>query len=295
MIQQTQTSIRGTILAYDSMAATAAAEIAQTRRVVDAEFLHAWHSQEVAQPGGNYPALRAEYLRRASIIDAAYEVAIEPHRQAFLNQSPGEQLPPFLQPGFKSFAEQLHSKQEISPAQQIVGTSTKRPSSSWGRMSYASRMAVAAISIVLVFVVVIVTTNLVSQSGGPTRAERDAANKVAVDNAVESVLGPNASQKAEGFNHAGNGVLFRWATDTEKKTAKKNCITGLSCFMATIEMNADCPDGIYIELKLKDGNGTVVGMANEKTPAMYKGDRGVFAITGAVKAPKAQLGKVSCH
>ncbi|MGP9504249.1 hypothetical protein ACT3TS_18815 [Specibacter sp. AOP5-B1-6] len=108
-------------------------------------------------------------------------------------------------------------------------------------------------------------------------------------------MGPDAKQNAEGFEHAGNGVLVRWATQTEERTAKSNCISGLPCFAVVLEMNDDCPVGIYIELKLRDNNGTIVGLANEETPAMRQGDKGVFAITGATKASKASFGEITCH
>ncbi|MFJ4286745.1 hypothetical protein ACIPY0_13990 [Paenarthrobacter nicotinovorans] len=124
---------------------------------------------------------------------------------------------------------------------------------------------------------------------------KEAADAAAVDKAVEKILGPTEAQKAEGFVHAGDGVLIRWATEAEKKTARSNCISGLSCFIVTVEMNGSCPGGIYIELKLKDSSGNVVGRSNEMTPAMREGDRGVFAITGATKAPKAAIGEVNCH
>ncbi|MBP2269226.1 hypothetical protein J3A64_004766 [Pseudarthrobacter sp. PvP004] len=116
-----------------------------------------------------------------------------------------------------------------------------------------------------------------------------------MDEAVEEILGPTEAQKAEGFVHAGDGVLIRWATEAEKKTARSNCLSGLSCFIVTVEMNGSCSGGIYIELKLKDSSGNVVGRSNELTPAMREGDRGVFAITGATKAPKAAFGEVNCH
>lgn len=274
-------------MADDSIAATDLAQVAELRRTTEAEALQSWHERQAAIPGQNLITLRAEFLRRASIIDAAYEVSVEPLRRSFLTEHPGKPLPSYLHPGFNAYNDQLHSQNKTLPSQ--------RSPSKWAKMSYPVRMTVVAISIALVFGVVVVTSNLVSQSGGPTRAEREAADRVAVENAVESLLGPNAEQKADGFKHVGDGVLIRWATDDERRTAKKNCITGFSCFAVTAEMNADCPEGIYIELRLSDGNGTVVGLANEKTPPMYKGDRGVFAISGAVKAPKAQVVKANCY
>lgn len=60
------------------------------------------------------------------------------------------------------------------------------------------------------------------------------------------------------------------ATQCHRLGALSNCITGLLCFIATVEMNGNCPGGIYIDLKLKDSSGNVVGMANERTPAMNK-------------------------
>lgn len=158
-------------------------------------------------------------------------------------------------------------------------------------MRFLPRRFSYAFGLILILLCVSITG---CASAAEQRAKESAA-AAAADEAVEKILGPTAAQKAEGFRHAGNGVLIRWATETEKKSARSNCVSGLSCFMVTVEMNGSCPGGIYIELKLKDSSGNIVGRANEITPAMREGDRGVFAITGATKAPKAAFGEVTCH
>lgn len=238
------------------------------------------------------------------MIDAAYEVAVEPHRQTFLEQHPGVALPDFLQPGVQSFAgllQEMDAGEKVAGGQQSAvkneasALSTAGPGHGWAVLSWPARIGTVALAFVLLYALVVLVLSVIVEndksSGQAGRSER-----VTVDPpAIESVLGPDAQQAAEGFKHAGDGVLVRWATEAEEKTAQENCISGLSCFAVTVEMNGNCSGGIYIELKLRESDGTVVGMSNERTPAMKKGDRGVFAITGAVKAPKASIGTVSCH
>lgn len=92
------------------MAATTIAEVAQRRRVAAAEALYSWYQQEKSLPNHNMDALKSEYLRRAGFIDANYEAAVEPYRKLFLEESPGQPLPVFLQPKFQAFSEQIQSR-----------------------------------------------------------------------------------------------------------------------------------------------------------------------------------------
>lgn len=92
------------------MAAATIAEAAQRRRVAAAEALYAWHRQEKSLPNQSADALNGEYLRRAGFIDANYEAAVEPYRQLFLEDSPGQPLPVFLQPKYMAFTEKIQSR-----------------------------------------------------------------------------------------------------------------------------------------------------------------------------------------
>lgn len=92
------------------MAATTVADAAQRRRVAAAEALYAWYQQEKSLPNHNMDALKGEYLRRAGFIDANYEAAVEPYRKLFLEESPGQLLPVFLQPKFQAISEQIQSR-----------------------------------------------------------------------------------------------------------------------------------------------------------------------------------------
>lgn len=105
--------------------------------------------------------------------------------------------------------------------------------------------------------------------------------------------GLTAAQEADGFAYVGDGVAVRWANAAEK--AESKCPSyAESCYYATIRTNVACSDGIYIELKLKNSSGTVIGKANEITPGMRANDKGVFPIATTVKAPKAAMADVRC-
>ena len=266
-----------------SMSPLQAVSAATSQRDETTSALSKWYSQECEQLNGGTPELKEKFLRRLRTINANYEEAVEPYRQNFLNDYPGQPLPPFLMPGFGAHpavtAEKLLSRQAT--------TNTPAKSGTLRRLAIAFGVASALVAGVLII-------DSASQNSVDSTA-RASANKIANEKAIENILGPNARQAADGFKHVGDGVLFRWATTDEKNQAEPNCISGLSCFVVAIEMNGDCPSGLYIELTLKDKSGNTVGMTNEKTPGMSKGDRGIFAITGATKAPKAALGKISCY
>lgn len=103
-----------------------------------------------------------------------------------------------------------------------------------------------------------------------------------------------AAQKADGYHDMGNGVVVRWANESEKSEAK--CASyAESCFKLAVQTNVTCSRGVYIELQVKTSSGTIIGKANEITPAMRKGDRGVFAIVTADKgASKASIADINC-
>lgn len=95
------------LMTYDAIAATAAAQSAQEHRAASAEATHEWYTGQRSLTRQESPELRAEYLRRAKVLDGAYEAAVEDHRQEFVTTTPDQTLPGFLQPGFKAFAPQL--------------------------------------------------------------------------------------------------------------------------------------------------------------------------------------------
>lgn len=61
-----------------------------------------------------------------------------------------------------------------------------------------------------------------------------------------------------------------------------------------VQTNLSCTGGVYIELALLDSSESIIGKANEITPAMYPGDKGVFPISTVIDAPKAKFAKVEC-
>ncbi|WP_336853864.1 hypothetical protein [Sinomonas albida] len=101
-------------------------------------------------------------------------------------------------------------------------------------------------------------------------------------------------QKADGYEDMGNGVVVRWAKDSEKSEAKCPSYAE-ACFKVAVQTNVTCSSGVYIELQVKTSSGTIIGKANEITPAMRKGDRGVFAVVSADKnASRANLADIRC-
>lgn len=134
---------------------------------------------------------------------------------------------------------------------------------------------------------------------GCATAEQEAAQQAQDDAAtakgIETLMGSNLTdaQVADGYNDAGDGIGVRWATETEKSS--KPCPSyATSCFIIAVVSNSSCSNGIYIELALKDAAGTIVGMANEITPAMGGGDKGLFAVTAGTPAERASLAKITC-
>lgn len=103
-----------------------------------------------------------------------------------------------------------------------------------------------------------------------------------------------AAQESDGYADFGNGVVARWAKDSEKSEAK--CPSYASgCFKVAIQTNVTCSSGVYIELQVKTSSGTIIGKANQITPAMRKGDRGVFAIASAEKnGSTAYFADITC-
>lgn len=101
------------------------------------------------------------------------------------------------------------------------------------------------------------------------------------------------SQKAQKFVDWGQGVVARWATSYEEVTSQCPSYAA-SCYPVAVQTNLSCTGGVYIELQLLDSSESIIGKANEITPAMYPGDKGVFPISTATRAPKAKFAKVEC-
>ncbi|AIY01604.1 hypothetical protein ART_2005 [Arthrobacter sp. PAMC 25486] len=155
----------GDLLIYDALAASTTAQAAQAQRAAAAEAAHAWFtSQQAASPGDAEPSLRAEYMRRAAIIDAAYEVAVEPHRQAFLEQYPGMVLPEFLQPGVRSFAGRLQELDTGEKGAGTVGRAGVVNKRGWAGMSWLARLGVVAGSVMVLFGIVVLSLYVIVEN-----------------------------------------------------------------------------------------------------------------------------------
>lgn len=62
----------------------------------------AWHRQQPQQSQPERTYLQAGYVDRLRAIDARYEQMMEPYRQKFHADYPGEPLPPFMEPGYQA-------------------------------------------------------------------------------------------------------------------------------------------------------------------------------------------------
>ncbi|MEV7132143.1 hypothetical protein AB0N24_04560 [Arthrobacter sp. NPDC093128] len=125
------------------------------------------------------------------------------------------------------------------------------------------------------------TSNVASTSGAPDSTDAPEPG------------GITASQKADKFVYFGEGVVARWTTPAEE--ASSECASyAASCYSVAVQTNLSCPGGVYIELALLNSTESIIGKANEITPAMYPEDKGVFPISTATKAPKAKFAKVEC-
>lgn len=95
---------------------TAAVQAAQQRRLVEASACDARYKDKLAT-GQSPSQAHQQYLAEGRAIDAEFERTVEPWRQHFLAANPGEPLPAFLTPGFKSFA--VRQQRVVAPPQTV--------------------------------------------------------------------------------------------------------------------------------------------------------------------------------
>lgn len=75
---------------------------ATTERNTSAAAALAWHRQQPQQSQPERLYLQAGYVDKLRIIDARFEQMMEPYRQKFRSDYPGQPLPPFMEPGYQS-------------------------------------------------------------------------------------------------------------------------------------------------------------------------------------------------
>lgn len=123
--------------------------------------------------------------------------------------------------------------------------------------------------------------------GAPTNA----ATTPTASSEPDSGLTP--AQTADNFVALPGGLAVRWATSAEK--SQVSCPSyASSCFRVAIQTNEACHSGIYIEIQLKNANGTIIGKANEITPGMGAGDKGIYPVSSTIAAAQASMSDVHC-
>lgn len=75
---------------------------ATAERNASAAAALAWHRQQPQQSQPERAYLQAGYVDKLRVIDARYEQMLEPCRQRFSADYPGQPLPPFLEPGYQA-------------------------------------------------------------------------------------------------------------------------------------------------------------------------------------------------
>lgn len=102
---------------------------------------------------------------------------------------------------------------------------------------------------------------------------------------------PSVLDAPEGYSNVENELAIR-----EAPAGTACSIASVGCRVVEAFAIKDCPGGAYIEARVLDGDGVVIGMANATLPALVAGDYGRFEmLISEADAADTELSKLSCN
>ena len=121
-------------------------------------------------------------------------------------------------------------------------------------------------------------------SGGSSSGDSTWSSPTPVNNLT-------AAQVAAGFKDAGNGLGYRWTTNT---ASSPGCDYGSCSTMEIVAYHA-C-SSVYAEVNVLDASGTILGMTNDTASNMTAGDKAQLTFTFMEKSgTKVKLTELNCH
>jgi len=102
---------------------------------------------------------------------------------------------------------------------------------------------------------------------------------------------PSVLDAPEGYNNVENELAIR-----EAPAGTVCSIESVACRVVEAFAIKDCPGGAYIEARVVDASGVVIGMTNATLPALKAGDYGRFEmLISEAGAANTELSKLSCN
>ncbi|WP_374460223.1 hypothetical protein [Microbacterium sp.] len=102
---------------------------------------------------------------------------------------------------------------------------------------------------------------------------------------------PSLLDAPEGYQNIENELAIREAPDGTPCS-----ISSVGCRVVEAFAIQDCPNGAYIEARVLDGGGVVIGMTNATLPALKAGDYGRFEmLISEAGAASTELSTLRCN
>lgn len=102
---------------------------------------------------------------------------------------------------------------------------------------------------------------------------------------------PTVLDAPEGFQNIENELAIREAPEGTQCS-----ISSVACRVVEAFAIKDCPGGAYIEARVLDGGGVVIGMTNAALPALNAGDYGKFEMLIAeANVATTELSAIRCN